>query len=749
MAAGAVMGRTGQCIGLLDYIRENRENASKYGQALIAAAMNACVQCEDYELGLSLYYDLGNQPGSSEWQWAGGYGSVHPLCRDLALQCMGMVRKTFDNSSDDYSEIATEILKQIIEEDGYVSQKALVAVFRTYEASGEFDRALKLMHLIMSYRNGEMEWKIVGNSLENFMVDSVIQDDIEIEKDGIPDPALLNLVLATCNAAGEFGLSLLLCRMGLANKILNMNDQSFDDKESPINTLYESQPFLSTNDETLATTMFALCGLGRQCDAISLKEKVIKQQKYHQEGAWHYSNECLEYAMSLGKKQSKMWDETYSHMNRVIFAMQCMESTGDNVSIEEKELLPLAVTKMLRTSIESGHAMAGLYLAKSAASTFTKTMQTTSKSKSIKESVKSFFGLNDARSSTVKFSDMAILNKFLSSSDDILTTTMEAYKEVGQFDDAILLFFGKWEGDSIMRQSVRSASFHADPDNPDRKWINSCDMAIQVLLEQNRPEQAHSFFQAILPSYRSQKTYGFMANYYSKVEKWEEVARLYNDALASKQLSNEVALLAMQGVSQGKIDGKMRILRSIVDDIAPLHGMKAGAWIFQNYWAIKRQVGYHHARLLMWWNDPATTQEQELRIALQHLEESKKTRRKLDPDVLPCIITLAGNKLKKMLDSDSSVPDLVNVRNEAAEKIISSIFTCFDIDDDLDHTAIISKGIYELGKIEAHEIAIEFLLKLTEYEQGIYLSENLLKGAINIARNEGHDVALAKFESLL
>ena len=110
LAAGSAIGRAGQYLALPEYIQNHCDKSSKFGQALIAAAMQACVQCEQYELGLSFYNDLGNDPSSSEWQWAGGYGTVHPLCRDLALQCMGMIRRS--TSINGYSDIARNPLSE-------------------------------------------------------------------------------------------------------------------------------------------------------------------------------------------------------------------------------------------------------------------------------------------------------------------------------------------------------------------------------------------------------------------------------------------------------------------------------------------------------------------------------------------------------------------------------------------------------------------------------------------------------------
>eukprot|EP00957_Ditylum_brightwellii_P202553 15330657-Ditylum_brightwellii.AAC.1 len=366
--------------------------------------MQACVKCEQYKLGLSFYHDLGNDPSSSEWQWAGGYGTVHPLCLNLALQCMGMMHnivpdsnmgeygeESQNNYNNGYSDIAANTLKQIIEGNGYVSQKALISVFHTYESDGDCERALKLMHLILSYREGQMNWKTVGESLEHFMTDSSTssQHNVESDKNDIPDQTLLTLVMDACNAADEFGLTVVLCWLA---------------------------------------TMFALCGLSRQHDAVSMYERVTSEG-------------------------------------------ECTETMEEELSEEEKYFIPIAVTKMLETSIEAGQARVGFYLAKSAAATISKSQQ--SSSKLIKEIIQSFFGIKGKQSDSLMFNDVSSLHNFLSCTDEILSSTMKAYREIGELDDALLLFFSKWEDDSRMHKSVGSEPFHPSPHQPDCQWTKS------------------------------------------------------------------------------------------------------------------------------------------------------------------------------------------------------------------------------------------------------------------------------------
>ncbi len=744
------MGRAGQYLGIPLYIRHHNDKSSKFGHALTAAAMYACVECEQFELGLQLYNDLGNDPSSSEWQWSGGYGTVHPLCRDLALQCMGQIRQiTYsdnDNTTAGYSDAVTKILKQIIDDDGFVSQKALISAFRVFESGGDVDKAIRLMNLILSYREGQMNWKIVGESLENFIIDSSSRDDLKVQADGLPDETLLTLVMETCNVAGEYGLTVLFCRLGLEQNYMNIENHNFEElTEESITKLLDFQPLLSSNDEILAATMLALCGLGRQGDAILLCDKVMERAEIN-DGNWDFSIECLAYAHSLGNKLNNAWNVVYQQMIHLLFFMQCANKIEKPISPEELHSLRLAVAKMLQGSTEIRQSKAGLYLAKAAAAVVARNQHLSTTS--IKSTFRSFFGFKDKGIDDQSLNDISSLNTFLSSSDEVLSSTMEAYKAIGALDEALLLFFSKWEKDSKMRKSVRSAPFHLDPDHSDRKWINSCNVAIDVLLMQNRFQHADSFFQAILPSYRSAETYSIMAKRYATDDRWDEVGKLYDDAIKQGCLSDELAILAMEAVSLGHIDGKMRILRSIVEEIASLKKLKPGAWIFHNYWEIKRRLGYHHARLLMWWNDPSKTQEEELRIALQHLHNSKDTQSIVDLDVLGCIIDLAGHKHFDVHGQYSRSDEALSSQKSVADTIIDAVLTTLDLNDDANLSPYITKAFKALSKLGAKASCVELAIAVIDRGQESLLCKKSIHIVRSCAIEVDDKISLNKIENI-
>ena len=238
-----------------------------------------------------------------------------------------------------------------------------------------------------------------------------------------------------------------------------------------------------------------------------------------------------------------------------------------------------------------------------------------------------------------------------------------------------------------------------------------------------------------------------MARGYAKEERWDDVTRLYSDALKCGCLSDGLALLALQSVSQGQIGGKMRILRSIVDDIASHKNIKSGTWIFENYWVIKRMLGFHYARLLMWWNDPTTTQEEELKIAIQHFEESNRTNSDIDPDIIRCIIKLAGREHEKVYgkSSNTGTEAPINSQNEAVNLIVSAVYKSFEVHERLSHSSILSDGVKALKSLGADKHCVD--LVLAGIDRGFKIKNDALRIAKNVAVSQGNDSALDIMES--
>jgi hypothetical protein len=176
-----------------------------------------------------------------------------------------------------------------------------------------------------------------------------------------------------------------------------------------------------------------------------------------------------------------------------------------------------------------------------------------------------------------------------------------------------------------------------------REWVESTNLALDLMVELGDIDRAEDFFKSIDKKTRTPDTYAIMANGYKLGERWGKIAACYRAAKKDSLLSERLCFLAMQEIAKSETSSKIKIIRSVTDDVAALKGgVKSGAWIADNYWTLKRLLGYHHARLLMWWNDPNETQKFEFRLAAQHMNERKKKGLASEIDALTALIQLAN-----------------------------------------------------------------------------------------------------------
>merc|ERR1711957_524518 len=178
-----------------------------------------------------------------------------------------------------------------------------------------------------------------------------------------------------------------------------------------------------------------------------------------------------------------------------------------------------------------------------------------------------------------------------------------------------------------------------------RTWMNTINVVLGMLIEKGSIEDALSLYSTIPTQLRTPETYLTVALGLAADKRWDEVFSLYVTALENGCVTEDLGLLTMEGVASQNMDGgrgKVRSLRGIAEDMAKLSGIKPGTWIVNHYWQLKRRIGFHHTRLLMWWNDPKETQTKELELALQHFEEGINRGLEVEEDVLRCVVKLVG-----------------------------------------------------------------------------------------------------------
>merc|ERR1711935_72142 len=99
----------------------------------------------------------------------------------------------------------------------------------------------------------------------------------------------------------------------------------------------------------------------------------------------------------------------------------------------------------------------------------------------------------------------------------------------------------------------------------------------------------------------------------------------------------ELGLIAMRAVTSTRVDNRLRLLRTIVDDCSNSAGLDSKQWTMAKYWHLKRTLGFHHARLLMWWNNEERAPLDEVNLAIKAFYNEKAKRMRPKNDVVRAI----------------------------------------------------------------------------------------------------------------
>jgi hypothetical protein len=165
--------------------------------------------------------------------------------------------------------------------------------------------------------------------------------------------------------------------------------------------------------------------------------------------------------------------------------------------------------------------------------------------------------------------------------DSLLSAVMKAYTMIGKPEKALI----------ILKEVEK------DAENANLNTIQSFNSALEALLESDVAEFM-SFFEdsnngLVMPS-----TFLALGRKYARECAWSELGELYNEARRRGCVSEELGLLAMQAVCEAEVEnGKILLLRKVIDDISNTVGMKTNKWLALRYWHIKRYTGFHYARV--------------------------------------------------------------------------------------------------------------------------------------------------------
>jgi len=589
LAAGAALGRAGLWSDCLDFAT-SQENVISYGPSIAAAAMLACIESSRPIEALHAYefFRSGNQETASEWQWAGGsMTAAKSTCRDLALNAMGGIYR--GGCGDD----ARRFLCEIIDEDSPLSRNALLGVMRSFEYDGLWEASIDLLHAFVHsvYLPSIPKWRFVRDTMG--LSSDYTETEAVLSKQEREEllAEMLTSTMRACNRSGHFGLAILQCNI-LDSTYFNKD--AFPSKEDCITSTILSQGLIKNRSvfECYSHSLRKL-GCGRITELLTRK---LSQD-------WNSIKDRNPRLDTKYMRISDSWCSAMIAMNRIIETCLLIRRGNESTSSESLILVERGLFRAMSHCLDSKQSTAALHLFKYAAKALKHKEQ-----ESFTKRVLNFLG-GDRRSrekpSDIIFETTDYMDLAKQLGDSVNSVLIDSYNTSGKMEGARIHFFESKEDCSrVMVQSSNSIM---------TSFLQSDDFEWTDFLDKLSAE-------CLTPS-----TFLTIARHFSDIGDCQQVGEIYNKARSAGCVSEELGLIAMKAVNESEISkGKMTILRKIVRDVSNLVGMSETDWISSNYWNIKGYVGFHHARLLMKWNDPKTSQKEELLLAVSEMRKCVK-----------------------------------------------------------------------------------------------------------------------------
>lgn len=536
--------------------------------------MHACILCDRHEEALQLYDEYvaaHDAVLASDWQWAGGESNrLNPLCRDLAMRAMGGVggssrSRTGGENPGGVSARALDFYWSAIEEGVTVSLEALCGVAEACRNDGRWEDAMSVFFSVLT-KSFHTRWIVPGNDLSITPVDERLGFHPEILPSLGP---FVGSVLKACNDAGHFAtgamaVSLLQCSLFAISSPVepSTNDTNLSELLLPVFDLLPEN-----SDSLLAALMESLAQLGCANDCIELFEAV----NVRVEPASLQESRRLFDSIQVRRTaaMATTWPSTLMKSHCFIMCFQSFVDSENTATEKEAKLMSCALASLVATFTAASQSQAGITLATWA------DLHTSS---------------NDP---------------YLPMTDALAGSLIDAHSHGGKYKAAAELF-------SVLP---------ADASHETRLLTYTA--TLKSLFQLSRTSEAVALFESIVNYTRSPDLMSAVASGLLRAGDWSAALDVYRLALAKGCLSEEVGLLAIKAVSVGRVHGRSRIMRNIIDEVSGLSGIAPNDWIELKYWDLKRLLGFAETSRLMWWSDPQTRNVCELNFALKCQEKRK------------------------------------------------------------------------------------------------------------------------------
>lgn len=562
------------------------------GQSLVAATMHACILCNQNDAALQVFQTLldGHLAISSEFHWGGGENQISPLCRDLAM------RACADTIEQGYSMQAIDLLNQAVQGELAISAEALEGVLRACERDRNWKDAVDVLFRCMNSENDL--WVVAGPTLliptiGELNNEEQLKGDVTLANRG----KLVASTMRTCNAGRQFGAALLcfmLADTAPPGSLLFTEKQGSAIRSDRgtcgpiVETLLPMLAAVENQVELLVAATVSLCGVSCFEEACSL----IDATKNCMEGTADFADadSIHQYAQLHADASGavRAWNSAHQHIHRLSRALQAINIKGGILDQNQLRVLSSAYATSLRACTQAKQADAGILLGQRIQAELFRLAASSEVSHSI-------FGRQ-----TENLSDYG-----LAINDSLLAEKFKALEVTKRADDAFLLF-------------VSAVNVEKEPM---LRWPQTCNVAVNLLMNNGQETKAECLMQRTINSTNNIESFATAAIFFAQAERWSDVADLYHMALEKGCLSTKLGILAMKAIVEMNMPGRLRVLRGTSHDCARHVGQSPVDWLDANYWKIKAALGFKHARLLMWWNDPNTSHLDELQYALDVFEK--------------------------------------------------------------------------------------------------------------------------------
>ena len=567
--------------------------------------MQACLLSDRPDEAWKVFENRINNSGtmtSFEWQWGGGRDKMDPLSRDLAMRAMG--------AKDGMSSMALDYFHQINQEDVSISFEALCGVLQACEQDKDWMGGLSVLYEIIK-NDKKPNWIVDGSKLH---IGDCFHEDQSLEANNSEEwlnrmGPLISSLMMSCVSTSNFGVALFIVELmdlciGTQNQVRDTenNGKNQPIEEATISLLSK----LDSSGDVLLAAMTSLCGLRCYENAINLFERAnVSPNRRIQENGGLPSNllRVYEYAQAerlrYGTVQNENpWKKAAKETKVLINKIRVFSKAKNAATTEEMDEMYASLATAMKACTYLRQSQLSLIL----------------------------YSWTKERLSNVH---LTRVKRLKGHSDNFAMKSDLLYSEV--------ISANGWSNNLLKAIDLFEYLLSSSSDDME-KWRHSCNAGLIALVANGQGDVAFGIFSALDQSALTSEIYVTIGKVLAKEKRWKDLGILYDSAVSKGFLSEELSILAMEAIVSSEVDNRLRALRTIIESTAKNAGMDSEAWLKSNYWHIKKALGFRHARLLMWWNDPKTCDFDELEFSLQEFYECKAENRKHRHEVIRAIL---------------------------------------------------------------------------------------------------------------